>query len=109
MTFFCQVLSLENETRRRRVKYQDVLSYDINVPGQEIQEKRTRFSLSHDQESIGTCLKLLFTVFCARSISGSSGFNCPYSVFLTPDKVLNWWKYQPPHGTLNETMEYIGL
>ncbi|KAK3593714.1 hypothetical protein CHS0354_013611 [Potamilus streckersoni] len=48
-----KVISWEQENRRRRVKYHGVDSYDVGVGTTEIQEKRTRFSLSHDQESIG--------------------------------------------------------
>lgn len=49
-----KVLAWEYENRRRKVKYPPALSDAIPVPGAEIiQEKRTRFSLSHDQESIG--------------------------------------------------------
>ena len=49
-----KVLSHEQENKRRRVKYQGVSNYDIGVGTVDgIQEKRTRFSLSHDQESIG--------------------------------------------------------
>ena len=51
---YFKVLSHEQENKRRRVKYQGVSSYDIGVGTVDgIQEKRTRFSLSHDQESIG--------------------------------------------------------
>ncbi|XP_041370406.1 GTPase-activating protein and VPS9 domain-containing protein 1-like [Gigantopelta aegis] len=50
-----KILSWEQENRRRRVKYNPVLQTDnsVHVVGVEIQEKRTRFSLSHDQESLG--------------------------------------------------------
>ncbi|KAK7504393.1 hypothetical protein BaRGS_00004259 [Batillaria attramentaria] len=48
-----KVLAWEYENRRRKVKYPPALSDAIPVAGAEIQEKRTRFSLSHDQESIG--------------------------------------------------------
>ncbi|XP_046579277.1 LOW QUALITY PROTEIN: GTPase-activating protein and VPS9 domain-containing protein 1-like [Haliotis rubra] len=45
-----KILSWEQENRRRKVKY----NTDISDGGPiEIHEKRTRFSLSHDQESIG--------------------------------------------------------
>ncbi|XP_060557481.1 GTPase-activating protein and VPS9 domain-containing protein 1-like [Ruditapes philippinarum] len=47
-----KVLSCEQENKRRRVKYQTVQG-GFEVGPVEIQEKRTRFSLSHDQESIG--------------------------------------------------------
>ncbi|KAL8612814.1 hypothetical protein ACOMHN_033484 [Nucella lapillus] len=48
-----KVLAWEYENRRRKVKYPSSISDSIPVPAAEIQEKRTRFSLSHDQESIG--------------------------------------------------------
>ena len=54
-----QVLAWEYESRRRKVKYPSSLSDSIPIPAAEIQEKRTRFSLSHDQESIGWCLNTL--------------------------------------------------
>ncbi|KAL4218738.1 GTPase-activating protein and VPS9 domain-containing protein 1 [Mactra antiquata] len=47
-----KVLSCEQENKRRKVKYQ-TLPGGYEVGPVEIQEKRTRFSLSHDQESIG--------------------------------------------------------
>ncbi|KAK6195848.1 hypothetical protein SNE40_001191 [Patella caerulea] len=51
-----KVLSLDQESRKRRVKYQTPAEDSAVTSGAgvvEIQEKRTRFSLSHDQESIG--------------------------------------------------------
>ncbi|KAK7094714.1 GTPase-activating protein and VPS9 domain-containing protein 1-like isoform X2 [Littorina saxatilis] len=48
-----KVLAWEYENRRRKVKYPSSVSDTISVPAAETQEKRTRFSLSHDQESIG--------------------------------------------------------
>ncbi|XP_052789211.1 GTPase-activating protein and VPS9 domain-containing protein 1-like [Mya arenaria] len=47
-----KVMVCEQENKRRRVKHQTV-QWDYEGPPGEIQEKRTRFSLSHDQESIG--------------------------------------------------------
>lgn len=46
-----KVLSWEQENKRRKVTYnEEMVNYVASVePG----EKRTRFSLSHDQESIG--------------------------------------------------------
>lgn len=62
-----KVLTWEQENKRRKVKYQtNAASFD-GQGNSEIQEKRTRFSLSTDQESIGnTCTgKLLLTSnFC---------------------------------------------
>lgn len=57
-----QILSWEQENKRRRVKYNPVSSYDVGVGTNEIHEKRTRFSLSQDQESIG--MKENYDMFC---------------------------------------------
>ena len=67
-----QVLAWEYESRRRKVKYPSSLSDSIPIPAAEIQEKRTRFSLSHDQESIGRqtilfLLLLLHSLWYCRS------------------------------------------
>ncbi|XP_033725234.1 GTPase-activating protein and VPS9 domain-containing protein 1-like isoform X1 [Pecten maximus] len=49
-----KVLSWEQENKRRKVKYQTPASlFTGDGPPVEIHEKRTRFSLSQDQESIG--------------------------------------------------------
>ncbi|XP_069121430.1 GTPase-activating protein and VPS9 domain-containing protein 1-like isoform X3 [Argopecten irradians] len=49
-----KVLSWEQENKRRKVKYQTPASlFPGDGPPVEIHEKRTRFSLSTDQESIG--------------------------------------------------------
>ncbi|XP_056011330.1 GTPase-activating protein and VPS9 domain-containing protein 1-like isoform X6 [Ostrea edulis] len=48
-----KVLSMEQENKPRRVKYHDVPHYEVAEGGGMFTSKRTRFSLSQDQESIG--------------------------------------------------------
>jgi hypothetical protein len=48
-----KVLSVEQENKPRRVKYHDVPHYEVADGGGMFTSKRTRFSLSQDQESIG--------------------------------------------------------
>ncbi|CAH1787256.1 unnamed protein product [Owenia fusiformis] len=62
-----KVLSMDNEMRPRRVKY----SYSEDGGG-EIQEKRTRFSLSHDQDSIATSDNLEATSCISDAASSHS-------------------------------------
>ena len=57
---------MDTESRQRRVKYNSYIpGEDDSVTGVEIplQEKRTRFSLSHDQDSIGK-LKIDTVLIC---------------------------------------------
>ena len=44
---------METENRQRKVKYYSLPGDDDSITESEIHEKRTRFSLSHDQDSIG--------------------------------------------------------
>ncbi|XP_062567706.1 GTPase-activating protein and VPS9 domain-containing protein 1-like isoform X1 [Saccostrea cucullata] len=48
-----KVLSMEQDNKPRRVKYHDVPNYEVAEGGGMFTSKRTRFSLSQDQESIG--------------------------------------------------------
>lgn len=48
-----KVLSMDQENKPRRVKYHDVPNYEEAENAGMFTSKRTRFSLSQDQESIG--------------------------------------------------------
>ena len=48
-----KVLSMDQDNKPRRVKYHDVPPYEESEGGGMFTSKRTRFSLSQDQESIG--------------------------------------------------------
>lgn len=51
-----KVLQQEGQVRQKKVKYDSLLPGEddpVNESGILVHEKRTRFSLSHDQDSIG--------------------------------------------------------
>jgi len=57
-----KVLEQEGQSRQKKVKYNSLLPGEddpVNETGILVHEKRTRFSLSHDQDSIG-----LYIVTC---------------------------------------------
>ena len=83
-----QVLAWEYESRRRKVKYPSSLSDSIPIPAAEIQEKRTRFSLSHDQESIGWCLNTLTCKLCCCYVSTILSASWPGIHWLVPEYLL---------------------
>lgn len=53
-----KILDQEGQGRQKKVKYNSLLPGEddpISESGILVHEKRTRFSLSHDQDSIGWC------------------------------------------------------
>jgi len=67
-----KVLEQEGHGRQKKVKYNSLLPGEddpVSESGILVHEKRTRFSLSHDQDSIGECkiiLAVLLAVFYYR-------------------------------------------
>ncbi len=62
--FSLQLQVIEQDNKQRKVKYNNYLpGTDESIAASEVQlhEKRTRFSLSHDQDSIGTRHALIET------------------------------------------------
>jgi len=75
-----QVLEQEGVGRQKKVKYNSLLPGDddpVSESGILVHEKRTRFSLSHDQDSIGLCclaavtviISVISCVFCQHCLT----------------------------------------
>jgi len=56
LNFVVKVLDQESQSRQKKVKYNSLVPGEddpVNESATLVHEKRTRFSLSHDQDSIG--------------------------------------------------------
>ena len=80
-----KVLEQEGQGRHKKVKYNSLLPGDddpVSESGILVHEKRTRFSLSHDQDSIG-----LYSSAAATVVLLSALFHCP-SVLLSMSELV---------------------